>query len=366
MQSPVYAVVMAGGQGTRFWPLSRAETPKQFLRLDGEKSLLQRTAERLVPLVGWSRVLVVTHEKYARRVRQELPALPQENVLAEPEAKNTLPCLLLAAEWIRQQHPEAVMIAVPADHVVRPATALRRTLRTATRLARTSRRLVTIGIAPTRPETGYGYIQAGAQWQDARSANARVYVVRRFREKPNLETAARFLRKGGFLWNSGMFVWRVDAFREAAAQCAPEVVRAFVRAFAKRGFPQPGQLQRLYRALPPISVDSGVLEPLSQRRRQAILVVEAAFQWNDIGNWSELGAVVPADTKGNVVRGRAVVIDGTGCVVWSPERIVALIGLEDAVVVDTPDAVLVCAKERTQAVRKVIEELRRRGWRQHL
>ncbi|GIW43234.1 MAG: mannose-1-phosphate guanylyltransferase [Candidatus Binatia bacterium] len=362
---PCYGVVMAGGHGTRFWPLSRERRPKQFLSLDGRQTLLRQTARRLVPLVGWQRLLVVTHKLYARQVRAELPELPPENVLAEPEGKNTLPCLLFAAAAIRQQTGNALMIAVPADHVVRPASDLRRDLRAALALARQHECLVTLGVPPTRVETGYGYIEIGQELGTLRSTS-KAYAVRRFREKPDRPTARRFLRSGRFLWNSGMFVWDVQNFWRAAELSVPSVAAEFGRAFRGKKAPAARALADLYRKLPHVSVDQGVLEPMSKRKAVPIAVVPASFAWSDVGSWTELGVFLPADSRNNVIYGPAVDIGSRGNVVWSPRRLVALVGMQDTVVVDTEDALLVCRKEDAQSVREVIRELKRRRWSRYL
>lgn len=362
----LFAVILAGGVGTRFWPLSRTRFPKQFLRLVGDTSLLQRTAERLLPLVGWERLLVVTHRKYAARVRAELPRLPRNHVLSEPAARNTLPALVLATAWIRARCPEAVTIAAPSDHLVRPAIAFRQTLRYAARLAREEGLLVTLGVVPTRVETGYGYIEVGARLHPRCRDQGMAFHVQRFREKPDRRTAARYLRSGNFLWNSGMFVWRVDRFWEAASECASEMTEKFGALLRKEGKSWQRHLASLYPSLPSVSVDQGVLEPLSKRREHRIAVVRAPFAWSDIGSWAEAGTLFPTDAHQNALRGRVVVIDSRGNVIWSPRRLAALVGVQDLIVVDTPDAVLVCAKEHAQALREVIRELEQRGWQRYL
>ncbi|MCX8073850.1 MAG: sugar phosphate nucleotidyltransferase [Candidatus Binatia bacterium] len=359
-RAPLYGVIMAGGQGTRFWPLSRAREPKQFLRLDGKASLLQRTAERLAPLVGWERLLVVTHRSYARRVREELPQLAEGNLLLEPEGKNTLPCLLLAAVAIRRRDADAVMIAVPADHVVKPAARWRQTLRRAALLAG-QQALVTVGIRPSRVETGYGYIECGAQLAvPGREGTA--YSVRQFREKPDSRTARRFLRNGRFLWNSGVFVWHLNTFLQAASTTAPEVVACFVDMLTSGQPISPRRIASAYAKLPSLSVDHGVLEPVSKRGSPPIVVVEGSFSWSDVGSWTELGVFFSTDEHGNVSHGRVLNWNASDNIVWSPSRLVALAAVHGLIVVDTPDALLVCPKDDAQAVRQVVAELKLRGY----
>ncbi|GBD27857.1 Mannose-1-phosphate guanylyltransferase RfbM [bacterium HR30] len=363
---PLYAVVMAGGQGTRFWPVSRTGNPKQFLCLDGRRTLLQQTVQRLVPLVGWERLLVVTHHAYARKVRMELPQLPKENVLPEPEARNTLPCLLFAAATIRLREPGATMIAAPADHLVQPVGRWRQALREAAHLAESEKALVTLGIPPTRAETGYGYIECGERLESER-LESEAYRVRRFREKPDSRTARRFVRSNRFLWNSGVFVWTVEAFWQAAGEVAAQTTSRFEQAFLKPGrAPRPRVLAALYQEVPSISVDHAVLEPLSIRGTLPIIVLKSAFAWSDVGSWAELGAFLRAGSNGNAGRGRFVSVNSSNNLVWSPARLVALVGMDNTIVVDTPDALLVCRKEDAQAIRQVVEQLRQKKWTQYL
>lgn len=363
--APLYAVIMAGGQGTRFWPLSRQARPKQFLSLAGERSLLRETAERLVPLVGWQRLLVVTHQRYRAAVRSELPELPAAQVLAEPEGRNTLPCLVLAATWIAKRAPTATMIAAPADHRIAPAAAFRRELRVAARLAQREQALVTLGIPPTRPETGYGYIERGKPVTGVRGAEHAFWVAR-FREKPDARTAARFLKSGRFFWNSGLFVWSLPAFARAAGQLHPDLWRHSSSLWQKRGSARERSLRQLYRSCAAVSVDVGIFEPLSQAGRSAdlppVAVVPARFGWSDLGSWEEVGTLWPHDACGNALRGPVLCLGTEGSVVWSGGRLVALLGVRDLVVVETDDAVLVCAREQAQSVREIVAELGRRGW----
>lgn len=364
-RQPVYGVIMAGGRGTRFWPLSREGKPKQFLCLDGKASLLQHTARRLVGLVGWQRLLVVTDRRYGRRVRAQLPQLPSANVLLEPEGRSTLPCLLLAAATIRQREPEATMVAVPADHLVRPVSRWRMTVRKAARLAQKEGVLVTLGVTPTRPETGYGYIECGEQLTE-KLLGTEGYWVQRFREKPDEKTARRFLQSGRFLWNSGMFVWRVEVFWQATARVAKQVTSLFDRAFQEGRRPSSGALVSLYRRLPAVSVDHGVLEPISLVGSPRLAVLKSSFDWSDVGSWAELTLFGRAGSNGNKARGLVLALNSANNLVWNPTRLVALVGIADAVVVDTPDALLVCRKREAQAIRHVVELLRQKGWTRYL
>jgi mannose-1-phosphate guanylyltransferase len=347
-----YAVVMAGGSGTRFWPRSRVRVPKQLLPIVGRRSMLQDTVARLPPVVPARRVLVVTGQLQARAVRRQLPALAAGHVLVEPQGRNTAAAIALAALSIARRDPRAVMAVLPADHAVGDVRAFRADLRLALDVAARTDALVTLGIRPTHPETGYGYIRPAAD-----GARGRVARVAAFIEKPNLARARALVAEKGTLWNAGIFAWRVATILAALRALLPAVVEplaAALRAGSARA------LRAAYRRVPSVSIDHGVLE-----RATDVRVVRARFPWSDVGSWAAVAALragtAPGSANGrNAVRGRALPLDSRGCLVDSPERLVALVGVEDLVVVDSPDAVLVCRKDRTQDVRLVVEELRRR------
>jgi mannose-1-phosphate guanylyltransferase len=350
-----YAVVMAGGSGTRFWPRSRQRTPKQFLPIVGGQSMLRETVARVTPLVGPAHVLVVAGRSQARAVRAELPRLAARNLLAEPMGRNTAAAIALAALVLERRTPGASMVVLPADHAIAAHGVFRADLRLALGVAERTGSLVTLGLPPTCPETGYGYIRPGVA---VRGTRGRVARVAGFIEKPNRERAEALVAEGRVLWNAGIFAWRAaDVLAELRAW-VPEVVEPLAAALP-RGV---RALAAAYRRIPSISIDHGVLE-----RSARVTVVRARFPWSDVGSWA---AVEPfwrtAGNGHNTVRGRALPIDSRGCVVDSPERLVALVGVEDLVVVDAGDAVLVCRKDRAQDVRLVVAELRRRGLARYL
>lgn len=360
---PLYAVIMAGGEGTRFWPHSRRRNPKQLLRLTGRHSLLQETARRMRRLVPWKRILVVTNQLHAAAVRRQLPKLDRQQILVEPQGRNTLPCAALAAEWVAQRDAEAVLIVAPADHVINDVQGWRRAMETAVSVAVEHSVLVTCGVVPTRPETGYGYIEIGP----ALRRRDGVSWVRRFREKPGPGAAARYAASQRFLWNSGVFVWRLSTFRSLVQQCAPAVAGALRGVWQLPPNRRATALRAAYRKVPDESLDVGLLEPASRRRGAAqVAVVRAGFDWSDVGSWGALPEVLEQDGAGNVVSGRVIAIDAHDTVVVGADRLIALVGLRDVIVVDSGDALLVCARNRAQEVRLVTEELRRRGWRQLL
>jgi mannose-1-phosphate guanylyltransferase len=359
-----YAVVMAGGHGTRFWPRSRGHVPKQLLRITGRHTLLQQTVRRLVPLCSWRRIVVVCSREHAAEVRRQLPRVPAEQILVEPIGRNTAPCVALAAEWIAQRAGDALMIVAPADHVIQDASRLRQTLGLACELAESRECLVTVGIDPTRAETGYGYIEAG-QVIDRRRPGA--LWVRTFHEKPSAQRAKRYIAGKRHLWNSGIFVWKASVFRAALQRHLPDVSERLGGIWsASRD--QRHRLRRAYRALPSVSVDVGIMQPVASARRSPtpVAVVRARFDWNDVGSWGAMPEIWGCDEKGNATVGTILPIETTGSVVYSPDRLVALVGVRDMIVVDSPDALLICPRERAQDVRRISEVLKQRGLSRYL
>lgn len=339
---------MAGGRGTRFWPASREELPKQFLRIGGEQSLLQMTAERVAPLTAPRGLWVITNAKHVDIAAQHLPALSRDRIVGEPVGRNTAPCVALAASLALVEDPDAVLLVAPADHWITQAEAFRRTAQVAIDYAANHEALVTFGIVPTSPETGYGYIEAEA------SGLSGVQRVARFTEKPNRETAEKFLAGGRHFWNSGIFVWRASVVREELLRHSPELVAACNRIAHAADFDR--ALRENYAALPSISIDYALLE-----RSNHVYVVPAEFAWSDIGSWDAMAALLPADAAGNVVEGDALLVDAKNCFVRSGHRFTAVVGLDDVLVVDTPDSLLVCPKSRAQDVKKVVEALESKG-----
>lgn len=361
---PCYAVIMAGGQGTRFWPRSRRRVPKQLLSLTGRTTLLQDTAQRLRPLFGWRRMLVVTNAEHAAAVRRQLPSVPVDQILVEPMGRNTLPCIALAAEWITTRVADALMVIVPADHAIKDASGLRRSLKAACDLAAQRDCLVTIGVQPTRAETGYGYIEIG---EAVDGGGRETCWVRRFHEKPSSPVAKRYVASGRHLWNSGMFVWKTSVFRQAVALCVPAIPRLMNGLWrSPRGRRE--RLRRAYRKLPSVSVDVAVMQPISAQAASTprVAVLRLDCDWNDVGSWEAVPELWGRDESENAALGKMLAIDAKGCIVYAPDRLVVLVGVNDLIVVDSKDALLVCARDRAQDVRQVAVELKRRGWTQYL
>ena len=339
---------MAGGSGTRFWPRSRVRVPKQLLPIAGRRSLLADTLARLAPLVPRARTLIVTGASHATAVRRDARGVPRRNVLVEPQGRNTAAAIALAALRVATIAPQAVMAVLPADHVITDAAAFRTTLGHALDVAERTDMLVTLGVTPTHPETGFGYIQVGPALEGPEDAHA----VARFLEKPDHARATALLAQGDVLWNAGIFAWRVERILAELRRWVPDVLEPLEHALRTRGSTA---LARAYRRIPAISIDTGVLE-----RAERVAVIRAAFPWSDVGSWAAVADLWRDGDQPNAVRGPAVAVDSTGCVIDAGTRLVAVLGVRDLVVVDTPDAILVCPTTRAQDVRLVVDELRRR------
>jgi mannose-1-phosphate guanylyltransferase len=356
MNTPLYAVIMAGGIGSRFWPKSRERSPKQFMEIVGAGTMVQNTIARTEKLIPLANTLIVTNEHHQELVRTQLPALPPENILTEPVGRNTAPCIGLAAEWIRRKDPESVMVVLPADHLVRNAEEFIRVLERGIRVATENDALVTIGIQPTHPETGYGYIQFDDPSADARYRAEGIYHVKTFAEKPNLETAVRFLKSGDFLWNSGMFIWRTSVIRDEITQFLPDLREQLDRVAPTIGTPgYHAALELAYGVTRSISIDYGVME-----KAQQVFVVRGDFGWSDVGSWDEVVRLTPVDDDGNSLRGSVIMKDAHGNYIDAGDRVIAAIGVDDLIVVSAGDALLICRKGRSQDVKEVVDYLRRK------
>jgi mannose-1-phosphate guanylyltransferase len=352
----LHAVIMAGGSGTRFWPASRRARPKQFLTLAADKALLRLTVDRLVPLIPVARIWVVTAAATAEETRRLLPELPEANVLGEPEGRDTAACVGLAAHVLLRRDPEATCLVLPADHVIADEEDFRRALAAGASQVDREGGLLTFGLEPTGPETGFGYLRLGAG--HGRVRDFAVHHLERFVEKPDAETALGYLEEGGYLWNSGMFAWRAADLLGEITRQLPLLASGLGEIAASFGSPGEGStLERVYAKLPKISVDYGVMEGAVQ-----IWVMPVAFGWSDVGSWPALREVCEADEKGNVTRGRVVTIDSARNVIVSDGPVIAVAGADDLVVVATGDAVLVVPIDRAQDVKKIVEELRARAW----
>ncbi len=359
----IYPVVMAGGSGTRFWPLSRKAKPKQFLALAGDQPLLTATVRRLPPLAMPADIYVVCGPAHAAAAKRLVRELPARNFIVEPCARNTAPCVGLAALHVAARQKKGIVAMLPADHHISRPEAFREAVAESARLAEKGH-IVTIGIRPHAPETGYGYLKVGARLPGQGKGKSKVparnqaHKVERFVEKPDVVTAARYLADGHYLWNSGIFVFRADIILDEIRRAMPvlgEQLDVIQQAIGTSGYQK--TLERVFPDCPSISIDYGVME-----KSQRIVVVPADFGWSDVGSFAALPEVRPTDHLGNVAEGDALVIDGrNNVVIATGGRPVAVVGMEGVVVIDAGDAILVCRKDRAQDVRKAVDELARRG-----
>lgn len=349
----ITAVIMAGGRGERFWPRSRTNCPKQFLSLtaDGE-TMIQKTVNRLKPLVAPEDVFIVTNVHYAELVQQQLQEIPTENILLEPCGRNTAPCIGLAAAVIRKKYQEAMMLVLPSDHLIQYVDLYIDTLKQAIAAAQQDHNLVTIGITPTYPETGYGYIQF--QRDETASAMPGVYQVDRFVEKPNLETAKEYLASRRYLWNSGMFVWTTTSILMNLQQFMPDIYAGLEQIAAAVGTPDfETVLEQQYAAFRSESIDFGVME-----KADCIYTIPGNFGWDDVGNWLALERINATNELGNYIEGDVITVNTQRSTICGKNKLIAAVGVEDLIVIDTEDATLICAKDSTQDVKKVIENLK--------
>lgn len=344
----ITAVIMAGGKGERFWPKSRENFPKQFLSLthDGE-TMIQKTVKRISSLVAPQDIFIVTNDFYRKIVMQQLPNVPEENILSEPYRKNTAPCIAFATAVIKKKYDDAVMIILPSDHLIKDEQVYTRTLLNAVAKATEGNNLVTIGITATYPETGYGYINFGEKSGEA-------YKVKRFVEKPDLCTAKQYLASGDYLWNSGMFVWRVSSIEERFKEYMPEVYAGAEKignSFGTENFDD--TLKKEYNKFESQSIDFGIMEKSSD-----IYTLAGNFGWDDVGNWLAVERINQTDSNKNYIEGDVISENCNNITVCGGKRLIATVGLENIIIVDTDDSVLVCSKNNTQDIKKVIECLK--------
>ncbi len=347
----ITAVIMAGGRGERFWPKSRNTRPKQFLSLtkDGE-TMIQKTVKRLLPLVDMEDIFIVTNAAYISLVKEQLPKLPEENILAEPCARNTAPCIAFAAAVIGKKYDDAVMLVLPSDHLIGYEDIYISTLKKAVAVSEEGKNLVTIGITPTYPETGYGYINFGKE-----AGNA--YEVERFVEKPNLPTAKEYLASGKYLWNSGMFVWKISSIMANLNEFMPEIYEGALRigeAFGTDSYNE--VLVKEFTAFTSESIDFGIMEKASN-----IYTIPGSFGWDDVGSWLAVERINETDDDKNYIEGNVISIGSERATICGGKRLIAAVGVEDIIIVDTDDAVLICSKNSTQDVKKVIAQLKEQG-----
>ena len=361
--SQTFAVIMAGGVGTRFWPKSRGRSPKQFLEILDQGTMIENTIERVSPLVQKEDVFVVTNQLQTEMLQKLVPWISSDHVLAEPLGRNTAACIGLAALWIERINPEGLMVVSPADHIVKNPEEFVRILRLALHVAQEKDALVTVGIKPTHPETGYGYIQNEEEEIDRNEYRSEgVYRVKTFAEKPNLETAERFLSSGDFLWNSGIFVWKARVILREIELHLPDLyeqLRDVAKTIGTSAYEQ--TLEHAYRIIRSISIDYGIMEKAGN-----VFVVKGDFGWSDVGSWDEVVRLTPKDADGNSLKGRVFAFDSKNNYIDAGSKVVAVLGIEDLVVISTDDALLICKKGKSQEVKDVVDFIRRKQMNDYL
>jgi mannose-1-phosphate guanylyltransferase len=340
----LYAVILAGGSGTRFWPVSRRSNPKQFLNFTGKGTLFQETLARIRPLIAGSRTFIVTNAVYRKTIEQQIKrfGIPKTNLLLEPSGKNTAPAIAWAAAKIQEIDPAAVMIVLPSDHLISKQGKFLQTLREAVRLAQEDY-LVTLGIVPRRPETGYGYLKTVKMRRNGRL----IVKVRKFTEKPSLPKAKQFLKNRNYFWNSGMFVWKCSAILHGLKAYLPQVYRLIGK---KTGS---AHIKLVWGRMPSISIDYGILE----KAKNVVAVPAVGIGWSDLGSWESLAEISLKDKQGNLFRGDVIPVNCKNTFIWGQKKMIASIGLEGIVIIDTPDALLVCSRERSQDVKEIVNVL---------
>ena len=352
------ALIMAGGKGERFWPRSRVSLPKQFLSLtDDGKTMIQLTVERISPLVNIEDVYIATNKNYKELVKQQLPDIPEENILCEPVGRNTAPCIGLGAAHVAKKYDDATMIVLASDHLIKNNEIFTETFTQACEVAEKGENLVTIGITPNYPETGYGYIK-----YDQNTKEGSAYAVEKFVEKPVLEVAKEYLADGHYLWNSGMFVWKVSTILNNFKKLLPESYAALMKIKESVGTAdEEAVLNKEFMNLEAESVDYAIME-----KADNIYIIPGNFGWDDIGSWLAVGRIKKTDDDNNVVNGNVVTVNTKNCVIEGADKLIATVGLRDMVVVDTKDATLISTKENAGEIKKVLAKLRETGKNQYL
>ncbi len=349
----MYALIMAGGTGTRLWPRSRSNQPKQFLPLLGTRTMLQETADRILPLVRPEQIIIVTGQRYITLTGEQLPEVPSGNLIGEPSGKGSAPAIGLGAITMLRADPDATMVVLSSDHQIRKVDVFRAALQAAEELAQQGY-LVTLGIQPTEPQTGYGYIQRGAALGTFNGFTA--YEVERFVEKPSRDRATEYVQSGQYSWNAGIFIWRADVIMRAFAEHMPQLRQQLAAIDAAGGASDPAAYGAIWERIESMTIDYGVME-----RAQRVAVIPVDIGWSDVGDWDSLAELASSD-GGNLVQAQHVGIDTTDALIYSAsDRLIATIGLDNYLVIDTGDAVLIAPRNRAQDVKKIVDELKRQG-----
>ncbi|KPU43679.1 alginate biosynthesis protein AlgA [Oxobacter pfennigii] len=349
----IYSVIMAGGKGERFWPKSRRKTPKQLLCLTNDgKTMIQNSIDRVSSLCSPENTYIVTNKDYAMPINHQLPQIPLGNIVVEPFGKNTAACIGLAAIHIMDKDKDGVMVVLPSDHIIKNNQEFLRILDSATTLAEEGENIVTIGITPSYPETGYGYINFGEK--ACEKNNKSIYKVERFVEKPDIKKAEEYLESGKYLWNSGMFIWKVSTIMNNIHEYMPRLYEGLMRIKDSINTSTYNEvLYEEYSKFDSISIDYGIME-----RAAKIFTIPGQFGWDDVGTWTALERVNKPDDKGNIYNGNIVSIDTKDCIIDGTQKLIATVGVENLVIVDTDDAILVCSKDRCQDIKLLLSEMK--------
>lgn len=348
-----YTVIMAGGGGTRFWPLSRQNKPKQLLNISGNDTMINDTILRYKSVISTENTIVVTNRSQVSLLEEILlEDVPRRNILKEPISKNTAACILYAALYIHKKNDDSVMAVLPSDHFITNENSFREVLERACQLAESTDNLITIGIKPSFPSTGYGYINFNKNIL----ANG-AYEVNEFVEKPSFEKAKHYLATGEYLWNSGMFLWKTSKIIESFQRYLPRLYKSMMSAYNEIGTKYEEEaISEVYKTLPNISIDYGILE-----RSDDVIVIPGDFGWNDVGSWDALGAIFPTDDDGNIMKAKHIGFDTKNSIIFGNDRLIATIGIENLIIAETNDALLVCPKDKAQEVKNIVDMLKIRG-----
>lgn len=343
---------MAGGRGERFWPASRIKTPKQILKVFGDRSLLQMSFDRILPLTDPDKIFIMTSMDIIDQVREQLPELPGENIIAEPVGRNTAPCIGLVASLLNRKDKKQNLVVLTADHYIKDQEGFRRTINAGLKLASENDMLITMGIKPTHPATRFGYVELAESGEELNGI--KWHKVSRFTEKPDAEIAQLFFESGRFLWNSGMFIWRLETFMKSFEEHMPDQFSVCSRITERAGTePIDKVMSELFPEIEPISIDYGLME-----KSNNVITLEAEFDWHDLGSWSSLPEVLEVDESGNVKKGKSVAINTENSIIYSDGALVTTFGLSDMVVISANNAIFVCPRDDTDSVREIVENLK--------
>lgn len=347
-----YGVIMAGGGGTRFWPLSRQEEPKQLLNLSGKERMINETIDRISSVTDNENIFIVTNVTQVPKMKEATKGrIKEDHILSEPAARNTAACIGYAALEIIKKYGDGIMCIFPSDHFIKNQTEFTRILKEAIDIAGQEDKLITLGITPTFPSTGYGYIR----YDEGDESPAK--QVLEFREKPDEETAEKYIASGEYAWNSGMFIWKASTIMAKFQELLPEVYACLKKIGDAMNTPEEGRvLAGVYPEIPSISIDYGIMEKSSD-----VKVISAEMGWNDVGSWDNLGVLYETDAKGNVIAGEHIGIDTTDSIIYSKKRLISTVGVDNLIIVETDDAILVCDKNRAQDVKKIVDLLKEQG-----